>query len=77
MTTHFFHLLKTPIDDKGARLAAQISALNETGEAEETYALDPADFSLIPDSPFAYWVQDLTTSDPEHGSKRAEAASCL
>jgi hypothetical protein len=54
--TVFFRLLKTSIDDKGARLAAQIAALNETGEAEETYTLDPADFALIPGSPFAYWV---------------------
>jgi len=52
----FFRLLKTPIGDKGARLAAQIAALNETGEAEETFTLEPADFALIPGSPFAYWV---------------------
>jgi hypothetical protein len=54
--TVFFRLLKTSIDDKGARLAAQIAALNETGEAEETYTLDPADFALIPGSPFAFWA---------------------
>ena len=54
--TTFFRLLKTPIDDKGARLAAQIAALNETGQADETYTVDPADFALIPGSPFAYWV---------------------
>ena len=54
----FFRLLKTPIGDKGETLAAHIAALNETGEAEETYTLDPADFALIPGSPFAYWVGD-------------------
>ena len=54
--TVFLRLLKTPIDDKGDALAAQIAALNATGEGEETYTLDPADFSLIPGSPFAYWV---------------------
>lgn len=56
----FFRLLKTPIDDKGDALAAQIAALNERGEAEETYTLAPTDFALIPGSPFAYWVSDST-----------------
>ena len=56
--TTFFRLLKTPVDAKGARLAAQIAALNATGQAEETYTLDPADFFLIPGSPFAYWVAE-------------------
>jgi hypothetical protein len=54
--TVFFRLLKTSIDDKGARLAAQIAVLNETGQADETYTLNPTDFGLIPGSPFAYWV---------------------
>jgi len=35
----FFRHLKTPIDDKGAHLAAQIAALNKVGEAEEVYTL--------------------------------------
>ena len=56
--TTFFRLLKTPIDDKGEALVAQIAALNATNQAEETFILDPADFSLIPGSPFAYWVGD-------------------
>ena len=56
--TTFFRLLKTPIDDKGEALAVQIAALNNaalnaTGHAEETFTLDPADFALIPGSPFA------------------------
>ncbi|MCP4549294.1 MAG: hypothetical protein GY835_22810 [bacterium] len=55
-TTHFFRLLKTPIDDKGARLAALIAALNQSGHADETYILDPADFGLIPGSPLPYWA---------------------
>ena len=54
----FFRLLKTPIGDKGNALAAQIAALNETGEAEEIYTLDSADLSMIPHSPFAYWASD-------------------
>jgi len=56
--TIFFRLLNTPIDDKGAHLAAQIAALNKVGEAEEVYTLDPADFALIPGSPFAYWATE-------------------
>ena len=54
--TAFFRLLRTPIDDKGNALAAKIAALNESGQAQGTFILDPADFSLIPGSPFAYWV---------------------
>ena len=69
--TTFFRLLKTPIDDKGARLAAQVAALNAAppatdsppsqagegpGVGAQTFTLDPADFSMIPGSPFAYWV---------------------
>jgi len=52
----FFRLLKTPIDDKSDGLAAQIAALNQDGEADEAFTLAPADFALIPGSPFAYWV---------------------
>jgi len=54
--TIFFRLLKTPIDDKGDVLATHIAALNETGEAEDIYTLDPVEFTLIPRSPFSYWV---------------------
>ena len=52
----FFRLLKTPIDGKGETLADQIADLNAAGHAEETFAVDVMDFSLIPGSPFAYWV---------------------
>jgi hypothetical protein len=54
--TTFFRLLKTPIDDKGDVLAAQIAALNASEEAGEIYIANPSDFSLIYGSPFAYWV---------------------
>jgi len=78
MQTCFFRLLKTPIDDKGDALGAQIAALNETREAEETYTLDPADFALIPRSSFAYWVSDdvrrffqvLPRFEPDFGEAR-------
>lgn len=57
----FFRLLKTPLDEKGERLAAQVAALNEAGaagEVDEAFSIDSADLSLIPGSPFAYWVSD-------------------
>ena len=54
--TTFFRLLKTPIDDKGDALAAQIAALNATGKAHETYVTDSTKFDFIPGSPFAYWI---------------------
>ena len=54
--TTFFRLLKTPIEDKGDQLAAQVAALNAAGPADETFTADPAEFNLIPGSPFAYWV---------------------
>ena len=57
-TTTFFRLLKTPIAAKGEVLAARIAALNATGQAEETFTLDPAEFAQIPGSPLAYWVSD-------------------
>ena len=33
--TTFFRLLKTPTDDKGETLAAQIADLNATGQAQD------------------------------------------
>jgi len=52
----FFRLLKTPVDNKGDALAAQIVALDGGDDAKLTYVLNPTDFSLIPGSSFAYWV---------------------
>jgi len=68
----FLRLLKTPINEKGDALADAIAALNArlaegsplpqagegTGVRATTFLLDPTDFSLIPGSPFAYWVSD-------------------
>jgi hypothetical protein len=63
--TTFFRLLDVDIDDKGTALQAQIAALNdeprppEAADLEETgeiFTADPAEFSKIPKSPFAYWV---------------------
>jgi len=66
----FFRLLKTPIDEKGDALAALIAALNASdaplpggageGPGGQTFALNPTDFTLIPGSPFAYWVSNTT-----------------
>ena len=58
----FFRLLQTPVDDKGETLAGRIAALNETGQAEETFTLAPDAFGQIPGSPFAYWVSDAVIS---------------
>ncbi len=54
----FFRQLHTPIDHKGDALAAQIAALNQSGRPEDTFTVDPADFALVPGSPFAYWAGD-------------------
>ena len=52
--TIFFRLLKTPIDNKGNTFAGQIADLNTAKESQETYILNPMDFTLIYGSPFAY-----------------------
>ncbi len=56
----FFRLLKTPVDAKGEALRELVqNAMREDAarkERGETFALDSADFSLIPGSPFAYWA---------------------
>jgi len=80
--TVFFRVLKIPVDAKGDALAAQIAALDETGEAEEIYALDPADFALIPGSPFAYWASNrvrhlfVIFSRFEYEGRTAKAGLC-
>ncbi len=54
--TAFFRLLKTPIDEKGEALASEIITLNRAAAREETFIVSPADFALVPGSPFAYWI---------------------
>jgi len=50
--------LPAPKKAKGETLAARIAALNAAAQPEETYLLDPAQFALIPGSPFAYWATE-------------------
>lgn len=56
MTT-FFRLLKDT--DKGAALESAITA-HRAGEPDEerTFTVDPQEFSKVPNTPFAYWVDD-------------------
>lgn len=59
--TIFFHLLRTPIDDKGDALRALVQRVSSGAEPEapvDAFTLDPASFNQIPGSPFAYWVSD-------------------
>jgi len=58
----FFRLLRTDIDVKGEALAQRIDALNASSQADETFTLDSADFSLIPGSPFPYWAPRIVYS---------------
>ncbi|GAB4463186.1 MAG: hypothetical protein Kow0031_41340 [Anaerolineae bacterium] len=56
--TVFLRQLNTPIEAKGEALAQQIAALNAGDPAPDAFTADPADFSRIPGSTFAYWVGD-------------------
>jgi hypothetical protein len=50
-------------DDKAAALAGATGAVRE-GRASNptTFAVDPASFSQVPGSPFAYWVNHAVRS---------------
>lgn len=54
--TIFFRLLHQ--DDKGQALAAQIAALAQGQTPAATYAVNPASFRQVPNTPFCYWVSD-------------------
>jgi len=57
MTTSFLRLLKA--EDKEAALASSIASLrSDAPDATTVFTLDPAEFSKVPNSPFAYWVDD-------------------
>jgi len=45
-------------EDKGAALAESIGALRGGEEASRVFSTDPEKFSMVPGSPFAYWVSD-------------------
>lgn len=58
----FFRLLDTPIDEKGAMLADRVTELdariaeNLADGINNVFQTNSQSFSLIPGSPFAYWV---------------------
>ncbi len=45
-------------EDKGVALADSIEALQKGEEASRVFSTDPERFSMVPGSPFAYWVSD-------------------
>lgn len=55
----FFRLLTSPIPAKGDDLRQAIAALNQGQPAQDVYQTDPADFSAITGSPFAYWASEV------------------
>lgn len=72
MTTPFLRLLKS--DDKEAALSSSVASLrNGTPDPATVFSLDPAKFSKVPNSPFAYWVvdeiRDLFTKFPPFESE--------
>src|SRR5690242_15059910 len=64
--TVFLRVLKALVDDKPAALLRSIAALREddTGHAPHDTAFDrdPTKFSIIPGSPFAYWLSEAVRS---------------
>lgn len=57
MTTPFLRLLKS--EDKEAALASSIASLRSgMPDSSTVFSLDPNKFSKVPNSPFAYWVDD-------------------
>ncbi len=45
-------------EDKGAALAESIGALRGGERTSRVFSLEPEKFSMVPGSPFAYWVSD-------------------
>ena len=57
MTTPFLRLLKS--EDKESALASSISSIRSgASDSATVFPLDPAKFAKVPNSPFAYWVDD-------------------
>lgn len=51
-----FRLLDVPLPSKGTELSQNIEAVNSNQPGKAAFDFDVADFSIIPGSPFAYWV---------------------
>jgi hypothetical protein len=57
--TVFLRVLEAPVDDKPAELLRAVSALREHGtEQRVVFEREPAAFSAVSGSPFAYWVSE-------------------
>ena len=56
MKTLFIRALKA--EDKESALKNAVSLVSRGEKSDITFSLDPAAFSLVPNSPFAYWVDD-------------------
>ncbi|MDI6893772.1 MAG: BREX-1 system adenine-specific DNA-methyltransferase PglX [Bacillota bacterium] len=54
----FVRLLKTDPAEKASALEATIAELADGHRPPHVYRLRPASFSLVPGSPFAYWVSE-------------------
>lgn len=54
--TLFLRLLQD--DDKGLALERQIAALGEGRADPDVYAVNPASFRQVPNTPFCYWVSE-------------------
>lgn len=53
----FFRLLDVSLASKGAELNRNIVALNSRQPGDAMFDIDVANFTIIPGSPFAYWVR--------------------
>ncbi len=58
----FFRLVNTPVHTKGDELLIKISDLNRGRRTDDIFLSDPIDFSAVPGSPFAYWVNNQVIS---------------
>ena len=54
----FLRVLQTPPEEKGERLSALVDSANRAAPDPDAFRLDPTQFSVVPGSPFAYWVDE-------------------
>ena len=45
-------------EDKGTILSGSVTILQNGKKSSSIFSIDPAKFSMVPGSPFAYWVSD-------------------